>query len=113
MAASLAPTGIPAFASATTYGPERIALLGRRMFERELGVSRLLYLDDERHSSFRAAKWERLTGVLVRDSVHVLKIAVRTVLDHAPTKLRLSIRIVEINNGERDSRIAPCIFGFE
>ena len=84
MAASLVPTGIPAFASATTYGPERIALLGRRMFERELGVSRLLYLDDERHSSFRAAKWERLTGVLVRDSVHVLKIAVRTVLDHAP-----------------------------
>ncbi len=50
--------------------------LGRRVFKRELGVSGFLDLDHQRRSSFVAAKWERLTCVLVRDGVDVLAIAI-------------------------------------
>jgi len=74
---------------------------GRRMFERELGVSRLLDRNHERHPSFGTPKRERLAGVLLRDGVHALEIAIRTVLDHATTKLGLLIGIVKIDYGER------------
>ena len=87
------------------------ALLGWRMFKRELGVSRLLDLDHERHSSLRTPKRERLARVLVRDGVHVLEVAIRTVLDHAASKLGLLIRVVEIDDGERDTRIAEATAG--
>jgi hypothetical protein len=83
------------------------------MFKRELGVSRLLDLDHERHSPLGAAKRERLARVLERDGVQVLEIAIRTALDHAATKLGLLIRVVEINDGECDTRIASCVLRFE
>lgn len=83
------------------------------MFKRELGVSRLLDLDHERHSSFGAAKRERLARVLERDGVHVLEIAIRTALDHAATKLGLLIGIVEIDDRECDTRIAWCVLRLE
>ncbi len=90
-------------------GPEEVALLGRHMFKRELGVSRLLDLDHERHSSFGAAKRERLTCVLERDRVYVLAVAIRTPLDHATTKLRFLVGIMKINDGERDTRVTPSV----
>ena len=68
------------------------------MFKRKLGVSRLLDLDHERHSSLGAAKRKGLPSVLVRDGVHVLEIAIRTALDHAATKPGLLIGIVEIDD---------------
>ena len=83
------------------------------MFKRELGVSRLLDLDHERHSPLGAAERERLARVLVRDGIHELEIAIGTALDHATTKLCLFIRVVEIDNGERDTRIASCVLRFE
>jgi hypothetical protein len=70
------------------------------MFKEELCVSRLLYLDHERHSPFPDAKWERFTCVLDRDWVYVLAIAIRSALYNPPTKLSFLIRVVEINNGE-------------
>src|ERR1035441_4052050 len=57
----------------------------------QLGVSRLFDLDHERHSSLGAAKRERLVGVLERNGVHVLEVAVRTALDHTASKLGLLI----------------------
>src|SRR5436190_15535647 len=84
-----------------------------RMFEGKLGVSRLIDLDDERHSSFRAAKRERFPGVLVRDRVNVLEIGVRTTLDDAAPKLGFLVRIVEIDDGESDPRIAESILPFQ
>jgi hypothetical protein len=51
-----------------------------------------------RHSSFGAAKRERLTRVLVRDGVDVLAVAIKTALHDATTKLDFAIGIVEINN---------------
>ena len=39
--------------------------------------------------------------------------SVRTALDHAASKLGLLIRVVEIDDGERDTRIASCVFRFE
>ena len=83
------------------------------MFKRELGVSRLLDRDHERHSSFGAAERERLACVLERDGVHVLEIAVRAALDYAATKLGLLIGIVEIDDGKCDTRIASCVLRFE
>jgi len=68
------------------------------MFKRELGVSRLLDLDHERHSSLGAANRERLACVLVRDGVHVLEVAIRTALDHATAKLGFLTRVVEISD---------------
>ena len=79
------------------------------MFKRELGVSCLLDLDHQRHSSFGAAKRERLTCVLERDRVDVLAVAIRTPLDHAPTKLRFLVGIMKINDGERDTRVTPGV----
>ena len=79
------------------------------MFKRKLCVSRLLDLDHERHSSFGAAKRERLACVLERDRVDVLAVAISTPLDHAPTKLRFLVGIVKINDGERDTRVAPGV----
>jgi len=55
----------------------------------------------------RAAERERLARVLVRDWVHVLQVGVGTALDHATTKLGFLVGIVEIDDGERDTRIAP------
>jgi len=83
------------------------------VFEGEVGVSRLIDLDDQRHSSFRAAKRERLPGVLVRDRVNVLEIGVRTTLDDAASKLGFLVRIVEIDYGESDPRIAESILRFQ
>ena len=82
-----------------------VALCRGRMFEGKLGVSRLIDLYDERHSSFRAAKRERFPGVLVRDRVNVLEIGVRTALDDAAPKLGFLVRIVEVDDGESDPRI--------
>jgi hypothetical protein len=76
------------------------------MFKGKLGVSSLFDLDHERHSSLGAPKWERLACVLVRDGVHVLEIAIRMALDDATAKLGFLIRVVEIDDGERDTRIA-------
>jgi len=49
----------------------------------------------------------------VGDGVQVLKVVIRTALDHAATKLGLVIWVVEIDEGERDSRIAPGVLRFE
>jgi hypothetical protein len=89
------------------------ALFGRRMFKRELSISLLLNFDHECHSSFRAAEWERLADVLVRDGVHVPEIAIRTALDYSTTKLGFLVGIVEINDRERDTRIAPRVLRLE
>ena len=62
------------------------------MFKGELGVSRLLDLDHQRHSPFGAAKRERLACVLERDRVDVLAVAIWTPLDHATTKAALPCR---------------------
>ncbi len=71
--------------------------LGRCLFKRELGISR--------HSSFGAAKRERLTRVLVRDGVDVLAVAIKTALHDATTKLDFAIGIVEIiESATRGSR---------
>jgi hypothetical protein len=70
------------------------------MFKRQLGVSRLLDLDHERHSPLGTAKRERLARVLGRVGVPVLEVAIRTALDHAASKLGLLIRVVEIDDGE-------------
>ena len=61
----------------------------------------------------RAAEGKGLPGVLVRDGVHVLEIAIRTALDHVATKLGLPIRVVEIDDGKRDTRIASSVLRFE
>ena len=61
----------------------------------------------------RAAERERLARVLVRDRVHVLEIAIGAALDDPATKLGLLIGIVEINDGERDTRIAPSVLRLE
>jgi hypothetical protein len=79
----------------------------------QLGVSRLLDLDYERHPSFGAAEREWLACVLVRDGVHVLVIAIGTALDDATTKLGLLVGIVEIDEGERDPRITLGVLRFE
>src|SRR5208282_1689525 len=89
------------------------ALLGRRMFKRQLGVSRLFDLDHERHSPLGTAKRERFARVFVRDGVHVLEVAIRTALDHAASKLGILIGIMEIDDGECDTRIASCVLRFE
>src|SRR5204862_5644738 len=93
--------------------PRPLSGLGWRMFKRELGVPRLLDLDHERHSFLGTAKRERLARVLPRDGVHVFEVRIRTALDHAATKLRLLIGFLEIDDGERDTRIASCILRFE
>jgi len=80
------------------------------MFKRELGVARLVDLD--RHSSLGAAR-EGLADVLVGDGVLVLEVVIRTALDHAATKLGLLIRVVEIEEGECDPRIASSVLRFE
>src|SRR2546427_2187009 len=95
------------------HSPEKAALPSRRMFKRELGVARLVDPDDERHSALGAAKGERLAGVFVGDGVQVLEVVIRTALDHAATKLGLLIRVLEIDQGERDPRIASGVFRFE
>jgi len=83
------------------------------MFHRELGVTRLVDLDDECHSALGAAKGEGLADVLVGDGVQVLEVVIGTALDHAATKLGLLIRVVEIDEGECDSRIASSVLRFE
>src|SRR5713226_5175018 len=85
----------------------------RGMFKRELGVSRLLDLDHQRHSSFGAAERKGLPRVLERDGIDVLEIAIRTALDHAATKLGVLIGIVEIDDGECNPRVALCVLRFE
>ena len=93
--------------------PRDLRLSRWRMFERELGVARLLDFDHERHSSLRAAKRERLAGVLDRDWIHVLQVAIRATLDHAPSKLGFPVRVVEVDDGERNTRIALRVLPFE
>jgi hypothetical protein len=83
------------------------------MFKRELGVARLVDLDHEHHSALGAAKGEGLAGVLVGDGVQVLEVVIGTALDHAATKLGLLIRVVEIDEGECDPRIASSVLRFE
>src|SRR6266550_2330440 len=61
----------------------------------------------------QACETEMACRVLVRDRVHVLEVLIRTSLDHPASKLRLLIRIVEIHDGERDTRIAPRVLCFE
>src|SRR6476660_7315853 len=79
------------------------------MFERKLGVSGLLDLDNQRHSSFRTPHREWLPGVLVRDRVQVLEIRIGATLDHAAAKLSFLVGIVEVDDGESGPRIAPGI----
>ena len=90
-----------------------LALCRGHMFEGKLGISRLTDLDDERHSSFRAAKRERLPCVFVRDRVHVLEIGIGTALDDPAPKLGFLVRIVEVDDGEGGPRIAKGIFRFQ
>jgi hypothetical protein len=73
------------------------------VFKRELGVPGFLDLDHQRHSSFGAAKRERLTCVLVRDGVDILAVAIGAALYHATTKLHFLVGIIEIDDGERDA----------
>jgi len=105
------PTGCRASKSAAQLAASAptAALLWRRMFERELGISLFVDLDHECHSSFGAAKRKRLSCVLVRDRVHVPEIAIRTALDHSATKLGFLVGVVKINDGERDTRIASNV----
>src|SRR5439155_21995314 len=49
---------------------------------------------------------------LCEDRIHVLEIAIRTPLNYSPTKLGLLIGIVEIDNRERNPRIALRVFRF-
>ena len=93
--------------------PQRkLPLPARGMFKRELGVARFVDLDHERHSALGAAKGEGLAGVLVGDGVQVLEVVIRTALDHAATKLGLLIRVVELDDGECDARIASRALRF-
>jgi len=65
------------------------------------------------HSALGGTKWEGVAaGVLVRDGVQVLEVVIGTALDHAATKLGLLIRVLEIDQGERDPRIASGVLRF-
>ena len=88
-------------------------LLGRRMFERELRVSRFLDRNHQRHPFFGTPKRERLADVLVRDGVQILEIVIRTALDHATPELGLLIGIMEVDDGKRDTRIASGVLPFD
>src|SRR6516162_961669 len=83
------------------------------MFERKLSVSLFVDLDHERNSSFRIAKRKRFACVLLRDGIHVLEIVIGTALDHSTTKLHFLVGIVEINDGEGDTRIASRVLCLE
>src|SRR5438477_11877629 len=52
--------------------------MGRRMFKSKLRVSRLLYLDHERHTPLGAAKREGLTVYLSEIRVDVLAVSRRS-----------------------------------
>ena len=41
--------------------------------------------------------------------VNIVAVAIRTPLDHAPTKLGFLVRIMKINDGERDTRVTPGV----
>jgi hypothetical protein len=68
------------------------------MFERQLGVARLLNFNHERPSPLRAAKREWLARVHERDPVQILEVAIGTTLDHASSKLSFFVGVVEIND---------------
>ncbi len=72
--------------------------LGRCMFKRELGISRFLGLDHYATLPSGLRNGNGLPGVLVRDGVDVLAVAIKTALHDATTKLDFAIGIVEINN---------------
>jgi hypothetical protein len=75
----------------------------------QLGVARLLDLDDQRNAAFRTAKRKRLAGVLVRDLVHDLETGVIAKLDHTPANLNFLVRIVKIDHRQCLARIASQI----
>src|SRR6266851_7876572 len=70
-------------------------LRGRRVRERQLGVTHLLDLDHQRHAALVAPHRERLSGVLVRYGIHDLEIGIGTPLHHAAAELYLLVGIME------------------
>lgn len=83
------------------------------MLKRKFGVPFPFYLDHESYPSLRAAERERLSRVPVGDSIHMLEIGVWAALEYAATKLGCFVGIAEIDEGECDPTIAPCVLRFE
>jgi hypothetical protein len=89
------------------------ALLRRRMFKRELGVSHLLEFDHKRHSPLRMRNGNGLPVYLSEMGSMYLKSPSGRRSTTRPAKLGLLIGIVEIDDGKCDTRIASCILRFE
>src|SRR2546425_5798426 len=87
----------------------RALLPGRRVRERQLGVTRLVDLDHQRHSALMAPHRERLPDVLVRHGIHDLEVRVGTPLHHATAELHLLVRVVEVHDRQGDPGIAACV----
>src|SRR5664279_4595804 len=79
------------------------------MFEGQLGVARLLHLDDQGDTTFGVAERELLADVLLRDFIHDLEVRVLAELDHASPYLHFLVRIVKVDYREREPRIAPQV----
>src|SRR5215467_7623305 len=87
----------------------RALLPGRRVRERQLGVTRLVDLDHQGDSALIAPHRERLSDVLVRYEVHDLEVRVGTPLHDAAAELHLLVRIVEVHDRQGYPRVAARV----
>src|SRR5262245_1753043 len=87
----------------------RALLPGRRVRERELGVTRLVDLDHQGHSALMAPHRQRLSAVLVRHGIHGLEVRIGTPRHHAAAKLHLLVRIVEVHDRQGYPRVAASV----
>ena len=77
----------------------RRPLQDTKLFAGDLGnlyrvvSTRLVNLNDERHPAFGIAEWKRLARVLMRDTIHVLEVAIGTMFDDATSELSFLSRV--------------------
>ena len=79
------------------------------MLKRQLGITRLVNLNDERHPAFGIAEWKRLARVLMRDTIHVLEVAIGTMFDDATSELSFLIRIVQVDHRQSNMVVAKRV----
>src|SRR5260370_42105227 len=74
-----------------------------------LGVFCFGDLNDKNDRTFFFAIGPRLADVFVRKRIVILQLRVGTARDDAAAHLRFGVRVVEIDNRERDARVARGI----
>src|SRR5436190_1086951 len=83
-------TRIPSSAFGMASSPS--AALGRRVAERQHVIARALHLDHQHHALLGIGAHRKIrTGVLARDLVHDLELAIGPALHHAAAQLRLAV----------------------